>query len=92
MHPPSPPPDRHHHTLEPRGPESLSQREREVVSLAVLGRPNKLIAYELGIAAPTVRVLMTRAAKKLGVQSRVTLIEKYRQLTSSLTIAYFGPS
>lgn len=57
---------------EPRapGPEALSEREKQVIGFAKLGHHNKLIAYELGIAASTVRVLMSRAASKLGVRTR----------------------
>jgi DNA-binding NarL/FixJ family response regulator len=36
-------------------------REQQVVALATLGRTNKFIAYELGLAHSTVRVLMARA-------------------------------
>jgi DNA-binding NarL/FixJ family response regulator len=54
--------------------QRLSSREQQVVALARLGRSNKVIAYELGIADPTVRVLIARAAKKLGVTSREELL------------------
>lgn len=52
------------------GPQSLTERERQVVSLAAMGQHNKLIAYNLGISHSTVRVLMVRATRKLGVSSR----------------------
>jgi DNA-binding CsgD family transcriptional regulator len=48
----------------------LSARERQVVSYVAFGHTNKLIAYELGISHSTVRVLLARAAAKLGVPSR----------------------
>jgi DNA-binding CsgD family transcriptional regulator len=48
----------------------LSARERQIVSYVSFGHSNKLIAYELGISASTVRVLVARAAAKLGVRSR----------------------
>jgi DNA-binding NarL/FixJ family response regulator len=38
----------------------LSAREQQVLALAHLGRSNKVIAYELGIAHATVRVLVAR--------------------------------
>jgi DNA-binding CsgD family transcriptional regulator len=60
------------------GPQSLSSRERQVTGLASLGHSNKLIAYELGIAHSTVRVLLARAAAKLGVRSRAALLERVR--------------
>jgi DNA-binding CsgD family transcriptional regulator len=62
----------------PLGPARLSERERQVAALAALGRSNKLIAYELGLAHPTVRVLMARACAKLGAKTRIELIEKQR--------------
>jgi DNA-binding CsgD family transcriptional regulator len=58
------------------GLESLTAREREVVRRAVAGSTNKAIAYDLGIADATVRVLLWRAYGKLGVRSRRDLIAK----------------
>jgi DNA-binding CsgD family transcriptional regulator len=55
---------------------TLSERERQVVALAALGRSNKLIAYELGLAHSTIRVLLARAAAKLGATSRSDLIAR----------------
>jgi DNA-binding CsgD family transcriptional regulator len=52
----------------------LSRRERQVVAAAAAGRTNKLIAYELGLAHSTVRVLLARAAQRLGASSRKELI------------------
>jgi DNA-binding CsgD family transcriptional regulator len=60
------------------GVSSLSGRERQVTSLAALGRSNKLIAYELGLAHSTVRVLFARAAVKLGARTRSEVIERVR--------------
>jgi DNA-binding CsgD family transcriptional regulator len=47
--------------------DRLTQRERQVVALYRLGAGSKLIAHELGIADATVRVLLGRAARRLGV-------------------------
>lgn len=63
---------------EGRGPKALSTRERQVLNLAALGQSNKLIAYELGISHATVRVLIARAAAKLGATSRLALLRTYR--------------
>jgi DNA-binding CsgD family transcriptional regulator len=63
------------------GPEVLSARERQVVALYALGQTNKLIAYELGLSDSTVRVLLSRAAKKLGVCNRRELVALYRAHT-----------
>jgi len=62
-----------------QGPEALSDRERQVLGYALLGHHNKLIAYELGIASSTVRVLMARAASKLGAHSREELLQAARK-------------
>jgi len=58
----------------PVGLAQLSEREREVVRQAVLGLPNKVIAYNTGLAHSTVRVLLARAAAKLGARSRAQLV------------------
>ncbi|MEO8178032.1 MAG: protein kinase [Deltaproteobacteria bacterium] len=58
------------------GPSALSAREQQVTALAALGRSNKLIAYELGLAHATVRVLIARAARKIGARSRAELITR----------------
>jgi len=60
------------------GISSLSAREQQVTSLAALGHTNKLIAYELGLAHSTVRVLLARAAVKLGARTRLEVIERVR--------------
>ena len=67
------------------GPALLTQRENQVVSLAALGRTNKVIAYELGLAYATVRVLMGRACAKLGASTRSELLARLRATESSLS-------
>ncbi|MGO3131523.1 MAG: response regulator transcription factor [Alcaligenes sp.] len=57
--------------------ETLSQREREVLALALEGRLNKQIAQDLSITMRTVEVHRARALEKM--QSR-TLIELARML------------
>lgn len=59
------------------GSEALTPRERQVLSCAAVGHDNKLIAYELGISASTVRVLLTRASVKLGVHTREQAISAF---------------
>ncbi|MFZ5893356.1 MAG: helix-turn-helix transcriptional regulator [Myxococcota bacterium] len=63
------------------GPAALSEREKQVLGYAQLGHHNKLIAYELGIAQSTVRVLMSRAMSKLGVRTREELLQTIRQVS-----------
>jgi two-component system response regulator FixJ len=47
---------------------ALSPREREVLDQLVSGRPNKLIAYHLGISVRTVEVHRARMMERLGVR------------------------
>jgi len=61
---------------EARAPVKLSEREQQVADLAALGRSNKVIAYELGIAHSTVRVLLGRACARLGAHTRSELIAR----------------
>ena len=55
----------------------LTPREREVVAWAALDTPNKVIARELGIGEPTVKMHRANAFAKLGVNS---VLEAYRLL------------
>ena len=67
------------------GRAELSPRELQAVAFAALGHNNKLIAYEMGIAAETVRVLLHRAARKLDAHDRDELILRAR-LTFTPTV------
>jgi len=68
---------------EPQTPslEALTPRERQVLALAAIGHPPKLIAYDLGIASSTVRVLIARAATKLRTRGMAATIRKFLALT-----------
>jgi two-component system response regulator FixJ len=46
----------------------LSPRERQVLDGIAVGRPNKLIAYDLGISVRTVEVHRARMLDRLGVR------------------------
>jgi two-component system, LuxR family, response regulator FixJ len=46
----------------------LSPRERDVLDRLMAGRPNKLIAYELGLSVRTVEVHRARMMDRLGVR------------------------
>lgn|GEM_PF-6717889 len=58
----------------------LTEREREAADLAAAGLSNKLIADSMGVGLSTVSTLLSRAAAKLGVGSRVALVRARRQL------------
>jgi two-component system, LuxR family, response regulator FixJ len=47
---------------------TLSPRERDVLDGLMAGRPNKLIAYQLGISVRTVEVHRARMMERLGVR------------------------
>ncbi|HEX4511256.1 MAG TPA: response regulator [Burkholderiaceae bacterium] len=53
---------------------SLSQRERQVMSLVVEGQDNRSIGEQLGISARTVEVHKARMMAKLGVRNLVELM------------------
>jgi len=57
-----------------QGIEALTGRERQIVEHATNGFTNKQIAYNLGISDATVRVLMARAASRIGVRTRRELL------------------
>lgn len=63
------------HSTHARGAElqarlaSLTEREQEVMRMVALGRLNKVIADDLGIAIRTVEVHRARVFSKLGVRS-----------------------
>ena len=56
-------------------PRTLSPREREVMDLLVAGKPNKVVADELGISMRTVEVHRARVLEKMGVRSAVELAQ-----------------
>lgn len=60
--------------------ESLTPREREVVSLVVSGMLNKQIAGELGTAENTVKVHRSRAMEKMQAQSLAELVKMTERL------------
>ena len=54
--------------------EALTEREREVMDLAVVGLSSKVIAQRLGISHRTVELHRSRVLEKLGVGSMAELI------------------
>jgi DNA-binding CsgD family transcriptional regulator len=62
---------------------SLTERERQVLSLASLGYSNKLIGDALKIAPSTVATHLAQAAGKLGVGVRRMLVQIWSVLSAS---------
>ena len=54
--------------------DSLSPREREVLEQLVIGRPNKIIAFELGISPRTTEIHRARVMEKMGAESLSHLV------------------
>ena len=60
----------------------LTERERNVMRLVADGRPNKLIADELGISVRTVEVHRARVFEKMDVKSAVELSRALQRVPS----------
>jgi RNA polymerase sigma factor (sigma-70 family) len=54
--------------------ETLTRREREVMDLVVAGKPNKVIAFDLGVSQRTVEVHRARVMEKMHARSLADLI------------------
>ena len=54
--------------------DALSGREREVLAALVEGKPNKIIAFDLGISARTVEVYRANVMSKMQVKSLSELV------------------
>ena len=59
----------------------LSQREREVLYLILLGKDNQNIASEMSLALSTVKVHVRNILKKTGDASRQELIRNFWKMS-----------
>jgi DNA-binding NarL/FixJ family response regulator len=59
---------------EPRGPDTLTERELDVLALVVAGMRNKEVAAELGISENTVKFHLRNILDKLHAQSRAEMV------------------
>jgi FixJ family two-component response regulator len=65
--------------------ESLTEREREVLDLMVLGKQNKAVAQDLGVSPRTIEIHRARVMEKMDVQSVAELVRITMDLRSSAT-------
>jgi DNA-binding NarL/FixJ family response regulator len=75
--PPGREPEGEHHREpegEPRGSRGLSKRQREVLAALCTGKPNKLIAHELGLSEGTVKIHVTAIFQSFGVRNRTQAV------------------
>jgi DNA-binding CsgD family transcriptional regulator len=63
-------------------PRGLSARESQVVTYAAYGDTNKIIAYRLGLSRSRVSLLLRSAMEKLGIRTRVQLVQRMRAFQS----------
>ncbi len=61
-------------------PRALAPEERPVLHYVAMGHANKLIAYELGIPLGTVASRVAGIMRKLGVRTRVEIVDRYLAL------------
>jgi two-component system, LuxR family, response regulator FixJ len=64
--------------------ESLTPREREVLDLVTSGKPNKVMAGDLGVSQRTVEIHRARVMEKMGATSLAQLVRMVMDLNESV--------
>ena len=67
--------------------DTLTARERDVLSLLIMGRSNKVMASELGLSERTVEVYRARVMKKTAAQSLAHLVRMALEVQSASSSA-----
>jgi DNA-binding NarL/FixJ family response regulator len=69
--------------LQSRQPERFTPRQAEVVAAVCLGKPNKIIAYELNMRVSTVKVHLRNIMKRLNATNRTEVAYITNQLAGN---------
>ncbi|MGI9201755.1 MAG: response regulator transcription factor [Woeseiaceae bacterium] len=72
--------ERDRHTEVASRLERLTNREKEVFSLVVTGKPNKVIAYDLDVSQRTVEIHRARVMEKMEARSLADLVRMHMSL------------
>jgi two-component system response regulator FixJ len=65
--------------------ESLTPREREVLTMVTAGKPNKTMAADLGVSQRTVEIHRARVMEKMGASSLAQLVRMVMDLGEQAT-------
>jgi DNA-binding CsgD family transcriptional regulator len=56
--------------------DQLTPRENEVIEHLKLGKPNKIIAFEMHLSEATIKIYLSNIIRKTGLQNRTAIAIK----------------